>query len=162
MSSWARNCGKLACSETSRKAGPLTGNCKRRASSATRICPWKAEAGRRSKSSSSAMSMSRTSGRAFNAASTKRSASQRLTKEQAAALADLERRRQQSEIEAVGRLAGGVAHAFNNLMTTVLGHSEIMLAGMNPGDTYFASAQAIKRSASRTAALTQKLLAFGR
>jgi PAS domain S-box-containing protein len=70
--------------------------------------------------------------------------------------------RQAKKLEAIARLAGGVAHAFNNLMTTVLGHSEIMLSGMKPGDPFFASAQEIKRSATRTAALTQKLLAFGR
>ena len=70
---------------------------------------------------------------------TERSRLQRKVQEQSAALADLDRRRQRTEIEAVGRLAGGVAHAFNTLMTTVLGHSEIMLAGMKPGDTYFAS-----------------------
>jgi signal transduction histidine kinase len=55
-----------------------------------------------------------------------------------------------------------VAHAFNNLMTTILCHSEIMLAGMRPGDPLLEHAQGIERSATRTATLTQKLLAFGR
>jgi PAS domain S-box-containing protein len=91
---------------------------------------------------------------------TERSRLQRLTQEQATVLADLKCRRQQSE--AVGRLAGGVAHAFNNLMTMVIGHSEIMLDGMKPGDTFFVSAQAIKKFAKRTATLTQNLLAFSR
>jgi len=93
---------------------------------------------------------------------TERSRLRRLTQEQAAALADLERRRQKAELEAVGRLAGGVAHVLNNLMTAVLGYSQIMLDDMKPGDTFFESAQAIKKSATRTATLTQKLLAFGR
>jgi signal transduction histidine kinase len=66
------------------------------------------------------------------------------------------------KMEAVGRLAGGVAHALNNLMTTVLGYSEIMLGKMESGHPFFAFVQEIKRSSSRTAALTQKLLAFGR
>lgn len=70
--------------------------------------------------------------------------------------------RQAQKMEAIGRLAGGVAHSLNNLMTTVLGHCEIMLGNMKPADPFFASVQEIKRSSSRTAALTQKLLAFGR
>jgi two-component system cell cycle sensor histidine kinase/response regulator CckA len=70
--------------------------------------------------------------------------------------------RQAKKMEAVGRLAGGVAHALNNLMTVVLGHGEIMLQGMKPSDPYFANAQEINRSALRTATLTQKLLAFSR
>ena len=70
--------------------------------------------------------------------------------------------RQAKKLEAIGRLAGGVAHALNNLMTAVLGHSEIMLAGMETGDPFLASVQGIERSAIRTAALTRKLLAFGR
>jgi two-component system cell cycle sensor histidine kinase/response regulator CckA len=82
----------------------------------------------------------------------------------------MERRQQEQEehflqakkMEAIGQLAGGVAHAFNNLMTTVLGHSELMLQSMEPDDPYFASAYEIKKSATRTAALTQKLLAFSR
>jgi hypothetical protein len=70
--------------------------------------------------------------------------------------------RQAKKMEAVGRVAGGVAHALNNLMTVVLGHSDLMLDGMKPGAAFFENAQAIKRSATRTATLTQKLLAFGR
>jgi PAS domain S-box-containing protein len=70
--------------------------------------------------------------------------------------------RQAKKMEAVAQLAGGVAHALNNLMTSVLGYSEIMLDAMKPDSPYFAGAQEIKRSATRTAALTQKLLAFGR
>jgi two-component system, cell cycle sensor histidine kinase and response regulator CckA len=70
--------------------------------------------------------------------------------------------RQAEKLEAIGRLAGGVAHALNNLMTTALGHSEIMLDGMKPDNPFLESAQAIKRSAARTATLTQRLLAFAR
>ncbi len=70
--------------------------------------------------------------------------------------------RQAMKLKAVGQLAGGVAHAFNNLMTTVLGHSEVMLDGMKPGDRYFANAQEIKRAATRTVLLTKRLLAVGR
>ena len=73
-----------------------------------------------------------------------------------------ERCRQAKKLEAIGRLAGGMAHALNNLMTTALGHTEIMLDGMKPDNPFLESAQAIKRSAARTATLTQKLLAFAR
>ncbi len=70
--------------------------------------------------------------------------------------------RQAEVMEAVGRLAGGMAHSLNNLMTTVLGHGEITLDRMRPSDPSFASVQEIMRASTRTAALTQKLLAFGR
>jgi signal transduction histidine kinase len=66
------------------------------------------------------------------------------------------------KLKAIGQLAGGVAHAFNNLMTTVLGHSETMLGDMTPRDPHFVNAQEIKRAATRSVAITQKLLAFGR
>jgi len=66
------------------------------------------------------------------------------------------------KVEAIGQLAGGVAHAFNNLMTTVLGHSGIMLQEMKPDDPFVDTAREIQRAATRTATLTQKLLAFGR
>lgn len=73
-----------------------------------------------------------------------------------------EKSRVSRHLETIGRLAGGVAHAFNNLMTIVLGHSDIMMREMKPGNSFFASAQEIHRSAMRTATLAQKLLAFGR
>jgi two-component system cell cycle sensor histidine kinase/response regulator CckA len=55
-----------------------------------------------------------------------------------------------------------MAHALNNLMSVVLGHGDMMLNGLKPADPFFASAQAIKRSALRTTTLAQRLLAFGR
>jgi len=70
--------------------------------------------------------------------------------------------RQAQIMEAVGRLAGGMAHSLNSLMTTVLGHCEITLGQMRPTDPSFASLREIMRASTRTAALTQKLLAFGR
>jgi methanogenic corrinoid protein MtbC1 len=70
--------------------------------------------------------------------------------------------RQAEVMEAVGRLAGGMAHSLNSLMTVVLGHCEITLGRMRPADPSFASLQEIMRASTRTAALTQKLLAFGR
>ena len=73
-----------------------------------------------------------------------------------------EQSRQVKKLEAVGLLAGGVAHAFNNLMTVMLGHTELMLDSMKAGDPFFASTREIQRSAQRTAKLVQKLLAFSR
>jgi two-component system cell cycle sensor histidine kinase/response regulator CckA len=68
--------------------------------------------------------------------------------------------RQAKKMEAIGRFAGGIAHALNNLMAVVLGHSEMMLDGMDPDDPFVANAKAIERSVSRTVALTEKLLAL--
>lgn len=73
-----------------------------------------------------------------------------------------EQERQAKQMEAIGRIAGGVAHSLNNLTTTVLGHSEIILRDMKSEDPDYRSIVAIKRSATRTASLVQKLLAFGR
>ena len=69
---------------------------------------------------------------------------------------------QSQKMEAVGRLAGGVAHDFNNLMTVIIGYSEILL--MNPTldnkNRYYI--EQIKSSGDSAASLTQQLLAFSR
>jgi PAS domain S-box-containing protein len=67
---------------------------------------------------------------------------------------------QSRKMEAVGKLAGGVAHDFNNLMTAVLGYSE-MLIGELEGKSQD-RARAIHESASRASDLTRQLLAFSR
>ncbi len=75
-----------------------------------------------------------------------------------------ERLRQAQRLEAVGRLAGGVAHDFNNMLTAILGYSEL-LAGGGPAAGDAAAGQTSRRSseaADRAAALTRQLLAFGR
>jgi two-component system cell cycle sensor histidine kinase/response regulator CckA len=70
--------------------------------------------------------------------------------------------RQAQKMDAVGRLAGGVAHDFNNMLTAILGYSETMLHGLAPGDPMQQRAGEIKKAAERAAALTRQLLAFSR
>jgi len=69
---------------------------------------------------------------------------------------------QSQKMEAVGRLAGGVAHDFNNILTAVLGYSELLLQRSAPSDPLHRHAEEIRKSAERAAALTQQLLAFSR
>lgn len=73
-----------------------------------------------------------------------------------------ERLRQSQKLEAVGRLAGGVSHDFNNLLTAILGYSEILLSKLEAdGEAHDAAAE-IRRAGLRAAKLTHQLLAFGR
>ncbi|HEY2745655.1 MAG TPA: PAS domain S-box protein [Polyangia bacterium] len=65
-------------------------------------------------------------------------------------------------MEAVGRLAGGVAHDFNNILTAVRGHSEILLTVLEAESPHRRHADQIHRAALRAAALTSQLLAFSR
>ncbi len=75
---------------------------------------------------------------------------------------DAERQlRQAQRLDAIGRLAGGVAHDFNNILAVILGKSEILLDRCC-GDAIVRDLQMIKESAQRGAALTRHLLAFGR
>ena len=70
--------------------------------------------------------------------------------------------RQAQKLEAVGRLAGGVAHDFNTLLGSILGYGEMLLDRLDAADTLRRPVEQIRRGAERGAALTRQLLAFSR
>ena len=77
--------------------------------------------------------------------------------------AKLETQLQQSQkMESVGRLAGGVAHDFNNMLGVILGHTELALMKMVPGQPLYNNLTEIRKAAERSAELTRQLLAFAR
>jgi PAS domain S-box-containing protein len=79
------------------------------------------------------------------------------------ALKDLEEQfRQAQRLEAVGRLAGGVAHDFNNILTAISGYTELLLEDFRGNDPRRADLEEIRSAAQRAAALTRQLLAFSR
>lgn len=73
-----------------------------------------------------------------------------------------ERLRRSQRLDAVGRLAGGVAHDFNNLMAGILGCTEILLQRTPQTDPLRKQMKEIHSSAERAASLTQQLLSFSR
>jgi two-component system cell cycle sensor histidine kinase/response regulator CckA len=69
---------------------------------------------------------------------------------------------QATKMQAVGQLAGGVAHDFNNILTAIIGHCDLMLLRHTPGDSDYDDIQQIKSNSNRAAGLTRQLLAFSR
>jgi PAS domain S-box-containing protein len=73
-----------------------------------------------------------------------------------------EQLRQSQKLEAIGRLAGGVAHDFNNILMSIMGAADLILMQLAPEDMARDEATEIKQSVDRGAGLTRQLLAFSR
>ncbi|MGH6797921.1 MAG: ATP-binding protein, partial [Roseiarcus sp.] len=69
---------------------------------------------------------------------------------------------QSQKMQAIGQLAGGVAHDFNNVLTAIIGYSDLLLANHRPTDPAFRDIMQIKQNANRAAGLVRQLLAFSR
>jgi len=69
---------------------------------------------------------------------------------------------QAQKMESVGRLAGGVAHDFNNMLGAILGYTELGMLGVSPTDPIHGTLKDIQKAALRSADLTRQLLAFAR
>jgi signal transduction histidine kinase/putative methionine-R-sulfoxide reductase with GAF domain/ActR/RegA family two-component response regulator len=90
----------------------------------------------------------------------------RLVRELRQSLQDLQRTQEQllqsQKMEAVGRLAGGVAHDFNNQLTAIMGYADVLLASLPDENPQRGEVREILRAAGRAADLTRQLLAFSR
>src|SRR5688572_301527 len=64
-------------------------------------------------------------------------------------------------MEAVGRLAGGIAHNFNNLLTVIMGHCDVALTRLPAGDPARANLARVRQAAERSAELTRPIRASG-
>jgi len=69
---------------------------------------------------------------------------------------------QSQKLESVGRLAGGVAHDYNNMLSVILGYAELMRSKIAPDDPLLKDLDHIQQAAQRSKNITQQLLAFSR
>lgn len=93
-------------------------------------------------------------GKIVNYVAVKRDITNQLTMEQ--------QLRQAQKMEAIGRLTGGVAHDFNNMLGVIMGYSEMALDNIPPEDKIHGDLQAIYDAAERSEAIVRQLLAFSR
>jgi PAS domain S-box-containing protein len=69
---------------------------------------------------------------------------------------------QSQKMETIGKLAGGIAHEFNSILTAIIGQSELLLYDLPPGSPLSKNATEITTAANRAAKLTRQILAYGR
>jgi PAS domain S-box-containing protein len=70
--------------------------------------------------------------------------------------------RQAQKMEAIGRLAGGVAHDFNNILTVIMGYATMLGEKVSTGEEVFSDIEGINKAAKKATSLTRQLLAFSR
>ncbi|MCD4650165.1 MAG: PAS domain S-box protein [Candidatus Cloacimonetes bacterium] len=95
-----------------------------------------------------------TSGKTINYVAVKRDITEEIKLE--------EQFRQAQKMESIGRLAGGVAHDFNNMLGVILGYTELVIEQVDPSQSLYASLMEIRTAATRSVEVTRQLLAFAR